>query len=45
MGSVTYGDDADGVLLPITVCKESYKKRSVEPSSGVFEIDTELETG
>lgn len=45
MGPISYAEDEDGKLLPITICKEYYKRGSVTPSDEAYDIDSELETG
>uniref|UniRef100_A0A7N9B1Y6 Mucolipin TRP cation channel 2 n=1 Tax=Mastacembelus armatus TaxID=205130 RepID=A0A7N9B1Y6_9TELE len=44
VGPISYAEDEDGKLLPLVVCKECYKKGSLEPSDGVYNIDAQLET-
>lgn len=43
VGPISYAEDADGKLLPVTACKESYKKGSINPSDEAFDIDAHLE--
>nr|XP_019936716.1 PREDICTED: mucolipin-2 [Paralichthys olivaceus] len=43
-GPITYGEDDDGKLLPLVLCKERYKRGSVEPSDEAYDIDAQLET-
>lgn len=45
MGPIAYTEDEDGSLLPLVVCKEYYKKGSVDPSDEVYDIDAQIETG
>lgn len=45
MGPINYADDADGNLLPLVLCKEQYRKSSVEPFDKTYDIDSEVETG
>ncbi|TKS74658.1 Mucolipin-2 [Collichthys lucidus] len=44
VGPIGYAEDEDGKLLPITICKEYYKRGSVTPSDEAYDIDSELET-
>lgn len=44
VGPITYADDADGNLLPLVLCKEQYRKSSVEPFGKTYDIDSEVET-
>lgn len=44
-GPITYAEDEDGNLLPLAICKEYYKKGSVNPTGEAFDIDAQLETG
>uniref|UniRef100_A0A3B4AGS5 Uncharacterized protein n=1 Tax=Periophthalmus magnuspinnatus TaxID=409849 RepID=A0A3B4AGS5_9GOBI len=43
VGPISYAEDADGKLLPITVCKESYRRGNINPSDEEFDIDAQLE--
>ncbi|XP_062251327.1 mucolipin-2 isoform X2 [Platichthys flesus] len=43
-GPITYPEDEDGHLLPLDMCKEHYKRGSVEPSDEAYDIDAQLET-
>lgn len=43
-GPISYAEDEDGQLLPLVVCKEYYKRGSVEPSDEAYDIDAHLET-
>lgn len=45
MGPISYAEDEYGSLLPLIVCKEYYRRGSVEPSDEAFDIDAQLETG
>lgn len=45
VGPISYSEDENGKLLPLTMCKEYYKRGSVEPSDETYEIDAQLETG
>lgn len=45
MGPISYAVDEDGSLLPIVICKEQYKRGSLEPSNEIYDIDAQLETG
>ncbi|XP_008328222.1 mucolipin-2 isoform X2 [Cynoglossus semilaevis] len=42
-GPITYAEDEDGNLLPLAICKEYYKKGSVNPTGEAFDIDAQLE--
>uniref|UniRef100_A0A8C4IXV3 Mucolipin TRP cation channel 2 n=1 Tax=Dicentrarchus labrax TaxID=13489 RepID=A0A8C4IXV3_DICLA len=44
VGPISYAEDEDGKLLPLTLCKEYYKRGSVEPSNEAYDIDAQLET-
>lgn len=44
MGPVSYAEE-NGEFLPMVICKESYRRGSVEPSEGSYDIDAQLETG
>ncbi|XP_037624837.1 mucolipin-2 isoform X1 [Sebastes umbrosus] len=43
VGPIGYGEDEDGRLLPLIICKEYYKRGSVEPSEEAYDIDAQLE--
>ncbi|CAG08071.1 unnamed protein product, partial [Tetraodon nigroviridis] len=43
VGPLSYSEDENGNLLPFVICKNLYRKRNLDPSKQVFEIDTELE--
>lgn len=45
VGPLSYSEDENGNLLPFVICKNLYRKRNLDPSKQVFEIDTELEKG
>lgn len=45
VGPMNYADDEDGNLLPLVLCKEQYRKGSVEPSGKMYDIDSEVEKG
>lgn len=45
VGPISYSEDSNSTLLPLTICKRLYKKRSRESSKHPFQIDTEQETG
>uniref|UniRef100_A0A3Q2CBB7 Mucolipin TRP cation channel 2 n=1 Tax=Cyprinodon variegatus TaxID=28743 RepID=A0A3Q2CBB7_CYPVA len=45
VGPISYAEDEDGKLLPLTICKEYYKRGSLEPSNESYDIDARLETG
>ncbi|CAK6958097.1 mucolipin-2 isoform X1 [Scomber scombrus] len=44
VGPISFAEDEDGSLLPLIVCKEYYRRGSVEPSDEAFDIDAQLET-
>lgn len=44
VGPISYAEDEDGKLKPLTICKEYYKKSSLEPSDEAYDIDAQLET-
>ncbi|KAM7012886.1 mucolipin-2 [Tautogolabrus adspersus] len=44
VGPIAYAEDDDGKLLPLTICKEYYKRGTVEPSDEAYDIDAQLET-
>uniref|UniRef100_A0A4W6F8W0 Mucolipin TRP cation channel 2 n=1 Tax=Lates calcarifer TaxID=8187 RepID=A0A4W6F8W0_LATCA len=44
-GPINYAEDEDGTLLPLLICKEYYKRGSVEPPDEAYDIDAQLETG
>lgn len=39
VGPINYADDEDGNLLPMVLCKEQYRKKSVK----TYDIDSEVE--
>nr|XP_020452374.1 mucolipin-2 isoform X2 [Monopterus albus] len=43
VGAVAYAEDGDGKLLPVSICKEYYKKGIKESSDEVYNIDAQLE--
>ncbi|KAM8744679.1 mucolipin-2 isoform 1-T1 [Acanthopagrus schlegelii] len=43
VGPISYAEDEDGQLLPLVICKEYYKRGSVEPSDEAYDIDSQLE--
>lgn len=43
VGPISYAEDDAGNKLPLTVCKESYKRGSINPSDEAFDIDAQLE--
>uniref|UniRef100_A0AAX7VCG9 Polycystin cation channel PKD1/PKD2 domain-containing protein n=1 Tax=Astatotilapia calliptera TaxID=8154 RepID=A0AAX7VCG9_ASTCA len=45
VGPISYAEDENGKLLPLTICKEYYRRGSVEPSDEIYDIDAQLETG
>lgn len=45
VGPISYAEDEDGSLLPLIICKEHYKRGSVEPSDEAYDIDAQLDTG
>lgn len=44
VGPISYAEDEDGSLLPLIICKEHYKRGSVEPSDEAYDIDAQLDT-
>ncbi|XP_069550841.1 mucolipin-2 [Brachyistius frenatus] len=44
VGPISYADDEDGKLQPLIICKEYYKRGSVDPSDEAYDIDAHLET-
>ncbi|XP_008291915.1 mucolipin-2 isoform X1 [Stegastes partitus] len=44
VGPIGYAEDEDGKLLPLVICKEYYRRGSVEPSDESYDIDAQLET-
>uniref|UniRef100_A0A8D0CPK5 Mucolipin TRP cation channel 2 n=1 Tax=Sander lucioperca TaxID=283035 RepID=A0A8D0CPK5_SANLU len=44
VGSIGYGEEKDGKLLSLVICKQYYKRGSMEPSDEVNDIDAQLET-
>ncbi|XP_063351607.1 mucolipin-2 [Pelmatolapia mariae] len=44
VGPISYAEDENGKLLPLTMCKEYYRRGSVEPSDETYDIDAQLET-
>ncbi|XP_042273739.1 mucolipin-2 isoform X2 [Thunnus maccoyii] len=44
VGPISYAKDEDGGLLPVVICKELYRRGSVEPSDEAFDIDAQVET-
>ncbi|XP_039887087.1 mucolipin-2 [Simochromis diagramma] len=44
VGPISYAEDENGKLLPLTICKEYYRRGSVEPSDEIYDIDAQLET-
>ncbi|XP_031612091.1 mucolipin-2 [Oreochromis aureus] len=44
VGPISYAEDENGRLLPLTMCKEYYRRGSVEPSDETYDIDAQLET-
>uniref|UniRef100_A0A3Q4I024 Mucolipin TRP cation channel 2 n=1 Tax=Neolamprologus brichardi TaxID=32507 RepID=A0A3Q4I024_NEOBR len=45
VGPISYAEDENSKLLPLTICKEYYRRGSVEPSDEIYDIDAQLETG
>ncbi|XP_042372271.1 mucolipin-2 [Plectropomus leopardus] len=43
VGPISYAEDKDKKLLPLKICKEYYKRGSVEPSEEAYDIDAQLE--
>ncbi|XP_028299970.1 mucolipin-2 [Gouania willdenowi] len=44
VGPISYAEDEEGNLLPLIICKQYYKRGSLEPSDETFDIDAQLET-
>ncbi|XP_047443203.1 mucolipin-2 isoform X1 [Mugil cephalus] len=44
VGPIGYAADEEGNLLPLTICKEYYKRGTVDPSNEAYDIDAQLET-
>ncbi|XP_035764108.1 mucolipin-2-like [Neolamprologus brichardi] len=44
VGPISYAEDENSKLLPLTICKEYYRRGSVEPSDEIYDIDAQLET-
>ncbi|XP_062412108.1 mucolipin-2 [Sardina pilchardus] len=44
MGPVSYAEQEDGTPVPLTICKEYYKKGNVQPSDEYYDIDSQTET-
>ncbi|KAL7396380.1 hypothetical protein ABVT39_004918 [Epinephelus coioides] len=44
VGPISYAEDEGGNRLPLIICKEYYKRGSVEPSEEAYDIDAQLET-
>nr|XP_061832104.1 mucolipin-2-like [Nerophis lumbriciformis] len=44
VGPISYAEDDEGRLLPLVVCKNLYRKGSVQPSNEAYDIDAQLET-
>ncbi|XP_061594352.1 mucolipin-2 isoform X2 [Cololabis saira] len=44
VGPISYAEDDYGKLLPVKLCKDHYKRGSVESSDEAFDIDARLET-
>lgn len=45
VGPISYAEGEDGQLLPLVICKEYYRRGSVEPSDEAYDIDAQLEEG
>ncbi|XP_036969683.1 mucolipin-2 isoform X1 [Acanthopagrus latus] len=43
VGPISYAEGEDGQLLPLVICKEYYRRGSVEPSDEAYDIDAQLE--
>ncbi|XP_014862799.1 PREDICTED: mucolipin-2 isoform X2 [Poecilia mexicana] len=43
VGPISYAEE-DGKLLPLSICKEYYRKGNLEPSDEAYDIDAHLET-
>lgn len=44
VGTINYAEGEDGKLLPIVICKEYYRRGTVDPSDEAYDIDAQLET-
>lgn len=44
VGPLSYAEQEDGTLEPLTICKEYYKKGNVQPSDEYYDIDSQTET-
>ncbi|KAG5276234.1 hypothetical protein AALO_G00129550 [Alosa alosa] len=44
VGPVSYAEQENGTLVPLTICKEYYKKGYVQPSDEYYDIDSQTET-
>ncbi|XP_054645562.1 mucolipin-2 isoform X2 [Dunckerocampus dactyliophorus] len=44
VGPISYAEDEDGGPLPLVVCKNLYRRGSVQPSDEAYDIDAQLET-
>lgn len=44
VGAISYAEDENGLFLPVTICKEYYKRGSLNPSDEAYDIDAQLET-
>lgn len=45
VGPVSYAEQGNGTLVPLTICKEYYRKGDVQPSDEYYDIDSQTETG
>lgn len=45
VGPISYSEDKSGKLLPLIICKQLYRKRSMDLVKQIFVIDTDLERG
>ncbi|XP_076135002.1 mucolipin-2 isoform X2 [Alosa pseudoharengus] len=44
VGPVSYAEQENGTLVPLTICKEYYKRGDVQPSDEYYDIDSQTET-
>ena len=45
VGPVSYAEQENGTLVPLAICKEAYRRGSVQPSEEYYDIDSQTETG
>ncbi|XP_012680755.2 mucolipin-2 [Clupea harengus] len=44
VGPVSYAEQENGTLVPLAICKEAYRRGSVQPSEEYYDIDSQTET-